>query len=241
MPRKAANQKPQAVAYSYLRFSSPQQAAGDSLRRQQELRDGWLARSGVVLDESLSLKDEGVSAFTGGHRANPDRHALAAFLELVKQGRRIPRGSYLVVESLDRLSREHIRPALTLLLNLIDHGIRIVQLLPVEAVYDEHVEPMALMQAIMELSRGHSESRMKSERVGRAWEQKKKHAGQDGPITRRCPSWLTVEGGRFVVDKNKAAAVKRVYRLAVQGFGIGMITKKLTAEGVAPVGRAKYW
>ena len=48
---------------------------------------------------------------------------LATFLELVHAGR-IARGSYLIVESLDRLTREHIRPALTLLLNLIDNGIR---------------------------------------------------------------------------------------------------------------------
>src|SRR5947209_7662561 len=129
-------------AFSYARFSSPQQAKGDSVRRQAELRDGWRARSGAVLDTSLTLVDAGVSGFTGATRDNPDRHALAAFLEVGKPGR-IPRGSYLVLESLDRLTREHIRPALTLLLNLIGAGIRVVQLLPVEAMYDEHVEPMA--------------------------------------------------------------------------------------------------
>src|SRR5262245_41808498 len=132
MPRKAAAPP---IAYSYLRFSSAKQADGDSVRRQTALRDAWVAKAGAVLDTTLTLKDEGVSAFTGGHRQNPDRHALAAFLELVRRGR-VPRGSYLIVESLDRLSREHIRPALTLLLNLIDSGVRVVQLLPVEAVYD---------------------------------------------------------------------------------------------------------
>src|SRR5262245_48380987 len=156
MPRTTATPE---TAYSYLRFSSPEQARGDSIRRQDALRDAWLKKSGAVLDTSLTLRDEGVSAFSGGHRENPDRHALAAFLELVKRGR-VKRGGYLVVESLDRLSREHIRPALTLLLNLIDAGVRVVQLLPVEMVYDERVEPMTLMMAIMELSRGHSESRM---------------------------------------------------------------------------------
>src|SRR4051812_18370777 len=100
------------TAYSYVRFSSPEQAKGDSRRRQEEVRDAWIAKAGATLDTELSLRDEGVSAFSGGHRTNPDRHALAAFLELVKRGR-IQRGSYLIVESLDRLSREHIMPALT--------------------------------------------------------------------------------------------------------------------------------
>jgi hypothetical protein len=31
------------LAYSYLRFSSPKQAAGDSIRRQTAAREAWLA------------------------------------------------------------------------------------------------------------------------------------------------------------------------------------------------------
>ena len=42
----------------------------------------------MALDTSLTLRDEGVSGFTGKHRANPDRNALAAFLKLVEKGRR---------------------------------------------------------------------------------------------------------------------------------------------------------
>jgi DNA invertase Pin-like site-specific DNA recombinase len=232
---------PAPLAFSYIRFSSPTQADGDSVRRQEDLRGRWLEKVGAVLDTTLTLKDQGVSAFTGKHRENPDRHALATFLELVRRGR-IPRGSYLVVESLDRLSREHIRPALTLLLNLIDAGIRVVQLLPVEAVYDENVEPMALMMAIMELSRGNSESKMKSERVGAAW-LKKKQAAAAGtePLTKRTVAWLRVEGDRFVVDEEKASAVRRVYDLAAAGYGIGLITKRLNVERVPPIARADYW
>jgi DNA invertase Pin-like site-specific DNA recombinase len=188
------------TAYSYIRFSSKEQAKGDSFRRQTEVRDDWLARTGAVLDTSLAMSDLGVSAFTGTHRNNPDRHALAAFLELVKRGH-IARGSFLLVENLDRLSREHIRPALTLLLNLIEAGIRIVQLSPVETVYDENVEPMALMMAIMELSRGHAESRRKSEIIGKAWRGKKARARDGGEIvTKQVPSWLRVENGRFVFE-----------------------------------------
>ena len=240
MPRKQTP-TPAATAYSYLRFSNPEQAKGDSLRRQTERRDEWLKRSGATLDTTLSLRDMGVSAFNGSHRQNPDRHALATFLDLVKRGR-IRRGSYLVVEALDRLSREDIRPALTLLLNLIDSGVRVVQLLPVETVYDENVEPMALMMAIMELSRGHSESQMKSDRVGDAWEEKKRVAAEDRmPITRRAPAWLRVEGGRFVVDEERADAVRRVYRMAVDGHGLSAITTRLNAERVPTIGPADYW
>lgn len=241
MPRKHEQVRP--VAYSYLRFSTVEQAKGDSIRRQTELRDAWLARSGVQLDTSLSLRDEGRSAFSGTHRSNPDRNALAAFLELVRR-KKIARGSYLIVENLDRLTREHIRPALTLLLNLIESGIRVVQLLPAEQVFDENVEPMNLMMAIMELSRGHNESRMKSERIGKAWQAKKRAAAANGtPITsgRLLPAWVRLVGGKFELDESAAASVRRVFRLAIGGHGVSAITKRMNEEGVPPIGRAKHW
>ena len=116
-----------SIAYSYMRFSSPAQAEGDSIRRQVATSEDWCRRNGVVLDEQATYRDLGKSAFRGAHRKNPDRNALAAFLRLVEEGR-VARGSYLLLENLDRLSREHIRPALSLLLNLIEHGIRVVQI-----------------------------------------------------------------------------------------------------------------
>jgi DNA invertase Pin-like site-specific DNA recombinase len=238
MPRAAARSATKGLAYSYLRFSHPDQAKGDTLRRQTENRDGWLKRNGVTLDTSLTLRDEGVSAFNGDHRDNPDRHA---FVKLVEAGR-IARGSYLIVESLDRLSREDIIPALSLLLNLIQAGIRIVQLLPVETVYDQKSNPMQLMMAIMELSRGHSESAMKSERVGGAWKEKKRLAAAEHvPLTARAPSWLRLVEGKWQVMQAPADAVRRIYRGAIDGYGIGAITKRLNAEKVPPIGRAKHW
>src|SRR4051812_28138078 len=57
-----------AVAYSYIRLSTPEQPKRDSLRRQTELRVAWLARNDVGLDTSLTLHDEGVSGFKGKHR-----------------------------------------------------------------------------------------------------------------------------------------------------------------------------
>src|SRR5919106_809754 len=117
--------KTKPAAYSYIRFSTPEQAKGDSLRRQTEAAKAWCARHGVRLDTSLTFRDLGKSAFLGAHRTNPDRYALAAFLKLVQDGR-VPRGSYLVIESLDRLTREHVRAGLMLLLGLIESGVRIV-------------------------------------------------------------------------------------------------------------------
>src|SRR5215468_2983312 len=164
-----------AVAYSYIRFSTRERAKGDSLRRQCEAAQRWCERNKVRLDEALTFRDLGKSAYLGDHRKNPDRFALAAFLKLVQDGR-VPRGSYLIIESLDRLTREHVRAGLTLLLGLIEAGVRVVQLSPSELVYDERSDEMGLMLAIVELSRGHRESKRKSDLVGPAWRAKKEAA-----------------------------------------------------------------
>src|SRR3954466_5243657 len=96
-----AREKPiEGTAYSYIRFSAKEQERGDSLRRQTDLRDGWLARNpGVKLDDSLKLQDLGVSAFRGKHRSG-DAFALGQFVKLVETGR-VAKGSFLLVENLD--------------------------------------------------------------------------------------------------------------------------------------------
>jgi DNA invertase Pin-like site-specific DNA recombinase len=229
------------VAYSYVRFSTPEQRKGDSLRRQVESAAAWCKRHDVRLDTSRTLHDLGKSAFKGNHRKNPDRNALAAFLRLVEEGK-IPRGSYLIVESLDRLTREHIRPALTLLLNLIEAGIGIVQLHPVEVVYDEDVDPMTLLMAIMELSRGNSESAMKAERLGKAWEAKRSYARDKRILlTRQLPAWIEERDGKLYSIPTKALAVERIYQLSAEGFGSSRIVKQLMQEDFPPMTDNGKW
>jgi DNA invertase Pin-like site-specific DNA recombinase len=234
--------KTQQIAYSYVRFSNPIQATGDSLRRQTEAARGWCGRNGYRLDESTTLRDLGASAYVGTHRSNPDRYALAGFLKLVEEGK-VPRGSALVVESLDRLSREHIRPALSLVLNLIDAGIRLVQLTPVETIYDDRVEPMSLMMAIMELSRGHSESAVKSERVGKAFQEKKKKAREgDHLYTAQVPAWIRVtKTGEMELIPERAKVVKQIFDMSANGYGLTSIVGKLVADKVPAFGKTKLW
>ncbi len=226
------------TAYSYLRFSSPQQSTGDSIRRQTEATARWCRENKVKLDTSISLRDDGVSAFKGKHRENADTHALASFVAAVKSGR-VATGSYLIVESLDRLTREKIRPALTLLLNLIESGIKVVQLIPAMAVYDEDVEPMQLMMAVMELNRGHSESAVKSKRVGAAWKKKQENAATE-LVTKRVPGWIDHVDGKLLLNEKKAAVVRRIFAATIAGTGLKDIARALNAERVPVFGRLAY-
>lgn len=97
-------------AFSYLRFSSAAQAAGDSLRRQLALAEEWAAKHPEI-ELDTTTRDLGVSAYKGEHRV---KGALAAFLKRVEQGQ-IPPGSFLLIEAFDRLSRENETVAINLL------------------------------------------------------------------------------------------------------------------------------
>src|SRR5262245_57183192 len=95
------------TVYSYVRFSQRKQRKGDSYRRQLEWGKKICEEKGWKLEEGFRLEDLGVSAFRG---KNKTRGSLGAFLQAIEEGR-VKSGSILLLESLDRLSREDIDPA----------------------------------------------------------------------------------------------------------------------------------
>jgi DNA invertase Pin-like site-specific DNA recombinase len=226
------------TSYSYVRFSAPQQSTGDSVRRQTEARDRWLAaHPTVVLDHTLRMRDDGRSAWK---RTDWATYALAEFVEHVKSGR-VEAGSYLLLENLDRLSREDVGTATELFLTLVNRGIILVQLLPVATEFRKPVNVQNLMFAIFELSRGNSESVMKSERVGAAWANKRKRAAQE-VVTRRLPGWIRYDEdlGKLVLIPDRAAIVRRIFEMVLAGKGVWVIAKTLNDEGVPVMGRKEF-
>ncbi|HVK19234.1 MAG TPA: recombinase family protein, partial [Fimbriiglobus sp.] len=217
--------------YSYARFSHPSQAAGDSLRRQTDGTAAWCKAHGVVYDPSLCLVDAGLSGF---RRDDLAVYALGEFLGHVKSGR-VPKGSYLVMENLDRLSREEEVVALNLFTSILVAGIKIVTLTPDE-VYDKHSDLGQVMKAILELSRGHSESQRKSSTCGPAWREKKERARRERGyvMTKTVPGWIRVgDKGRLELIPERAKVVKQIFELALSGLGVGAIARQLNALGVA--------
>src|SRR5438445_10301371 len=104
--------------FSYIRISSEQQTRGHGIQRQMEASAKYAQDHGFDLQESL--EDIGVSAWSGAN-VGPEG-ALGRFLTAAKEGK-IPAGSVLLVESLDRISRQQVRKSLGLFLSIIDAGI----------------------------------------------------------------------------------------------------------------------
>ena len=215
-------------AYSYIRFSTPEQEKGDSLRRQIELSEVYAREHGLDLDDSLKLTDRGLSAFNGLHRT---KGTLGQFLKLVEQGE-IPKGSSLLVESLDRLSREQVLDALTQFTSIIQAGIKVVTLAD-KMEYDRksiNANFGQLLMSLVIMSRAHEESAMKSRRLKEAWQNKREQASNGGrKLTARCPAWLRLSEDKTVFEAipERAQVIRQIYQMRLEGKGPELIAKTL--------------
>lgn len=227
-----------SIAYSYLRYSSPAQSDGDSIRRQTAAAAGWCKRNGVTLDKNTSYEDRGRSGFHGKHR---ESGYLRRFLDDVESGT-IPRGSILLIENMDRLSRESPVRGVHLLTGILLAGIRVVQLMPDELELSEESDLFSLFRGQMSQARGHDESKTKSNRLTEVWAEKKRKARATGEIlTHRLPAWVKARGGKLAPIPKRVAVVRRMFDLCRSGCGLSLIVRQLTAERVQSWGRSGKW
>ncbi|HCR0387573.1 TPA: recombinase family protein [Enterobacter kobei] len=147
--------------YSYVRFSSVKQREGNSLERQQDTALKIAARYNLELD-TTAFHDLGMSAFKG---KNAHEGKLSEFIKQI--GAKVPVGSWLVVENLDRISRDDAWSALDIFKNILSRGIVVVTGMD-EKVYkyaDVKNNPTDLIISLLMFTRAHDESLTKKNRV----------------------------------------------------------------------------
>jgi len=235
-----------ATAYSYLRLSSKRQANTsekqryrDGFRRQIAMRDKYLRENPhLTLDTRFVLHDIGVSARHGANSAKGGKGKLAMFLAEVEAGR-IATGSYLLVESLDRMTRQQVSKAQATLLQLVNSGIVVVSLVD-NQTYREKAPATQFVMSIMSLSRAHEESEVKAERLRATWEQKRRKAATT-KLSGRCPAWLRLVDGEFVERDGRFQLVREIMGLLAAQQGRDRIAKILNARGEKPWGHGRSW
>lgn len=228
---------PAVKAYSYIRLSSEKQLQGDGETRQVELRDRFIAEHGLELDDTL--RDLGVSAFD---RSNIEKGALGRFLRKVKAGE-IAKGSYLLVENLDRLSRDHVMNAFRVFLEILAAEIVIVTLGDDRIYSEESIKNnwTEIIVSLAVMSRAHEESVRKVQTLRGVWVRKR--ADRSRKLTRKCPTWLKVseDGTEWIVDWVRVGLIERMLRELASGIGRDKIARRLNAEGYKPWGHGREW
>jgi DNA invertase Pin-like site-specific DNA recombinase len=234
-PANAPAARPRA--FSYLRMSTPEQIKGDSLRRQLEASAAYAAAHGLELVEEDMLQDIGISAFRGANAADG---VLGRFLEAAKAGQ-IPSGSFLLVESLDRLSRQEIHKSLRLFLSITEAGIKIVTLSD-NRVYGENPELVDLISSLVVISRAHEESATKSIRMLESWGNKRRNTTLR-KLTSICPGWLKISKDKksFDVIPERVKIVRSIFEDSAAGIGMYSITRRLNQKKISPFRNGEGW
>src|SRR5262249_25833773 len=170
--------------------------------------------------------------------------ALSSFLNAVSDGL-VPAGSYLLIENIDRLTRDDIMEATELFLRIIRAGIVVVTLSNGFSYSTESLknDPYAMFQIVMELIRANQESVRKSDLLSQAYLRKRRDAAQHTengkPFTRMLPAWLvwSPEERRVVAIPERAAMIQAIFKMADEG-GLGQhaIAQRLNAASVPTFG-----
>ncbi|AUZ75814.1 MULTISPECIES: recombinase family protein [Gammaproteobacteria] len=225
-------------AYSYIRFSTPKQAQGDSYRRQLQQAMDYCAEHNLQLDDK-TIDDFGTSAFRG---ANMTEGALGRFVDAVKHGE-IEQGSYLLVESVDRLSRQAVEEALEQFLAIVRAGIVIVTLSDKQVFRRGQVDFTKLIVSIVYMARANDESEMKSRRSRAAWSNGREQARKNNKViaNSRLPSWLTRDGEQIVPIPERVAIVNEMFEMAKSGCGYEQIAKVFLEKGYKTFGKEADW
>lgn len=229
------------IAYSYKRWSSSLQGKGHTEERQTELAEEYARREGLTLDAKRTMVDEGVSGYTG---KNVSDGALGAFLKAI-EAKQIEPGSFLLIEDIDRLSRLPVMEALGVFQQIIGAGVTIVTLRDGQKYSMELLRGdwTPLMPVLFAMARGHGESQLKSDRIGKAWAKKKIEARESlKPIGNNCPMWINYsEKTGYTLDPDRTTLVKRVFQLYIDGYGLVVISRMLNEEGIYRTSRGKAW
>ena len=235
----------QKRAYSYIRFSRAHQIEGDSLRRQSASTVDYCRQHKLLLDESLNLRDLGVSAFKG---RNAKKGALGRFITACETGL-VPRGSALIVESLDRLSRQSARKTVRLMTELLDdHGIEIHLTMAGKVFKPENEDGVDLIFAVALAMRANEESETKSKRLKEAFARKRQEAAEGKTkVSSSLPWWLVWDkpgkgkkdgSSKIICPPERQKVILRIFENAATGISSNQIARNLNSEGV-PTWRKK--
>lgn len=220
------------VGIPYYRWSTAIQGKGDSLRRQSAKAEEWSKKTGIPLANE-ALIDAGVSAFKG---KNLKDGALGAFLTAAQEGQFV-RGSYLLIESIDRLSRQGMFATAAIVRDIWSTGIGIVTLADGKA-YEPDCNDMDALWIVLVAMRAKEESATKQFRTKDSYAKRYADAKKTHVLpVQSLMGWLTKDpetGLAVFASERKRTIVERICDMSLSGCGYPKIAKTLNQAGEAP-------
>jgi len=215
------NTKPQAV--SYIRFSAAHQGKGSSVERQSELFEKWLLDHPKYESSPLTRTDRGVSAFKGRHQ----ERGLGDVLKAIEGGL-IQRGDALVIEALDRLSRQEFDPTYQVIRKIVNAGV-VIFTIEDGCCYDlNSINGTEIHSLAAKVHASNEYSKRLSQRLLGAYKSKRLKAESGLKVNApNRPVWIDLSGN--VIPEN-AKIAHRTIELYRAGSGQLDILRKLALE-----------
>ena len=232
------------IIYPYVRFSSEQQAGGSSYKRQMGDILKYAKENGYTVNNSLELKDLGLSAYKAKHI---EKGSLGDFLDALDTGVIETDGSaYLCIEQIDRLSRQSIDNAYQVFRRILKANVNVITLMD-KKIYTKASlnDLMSIMYSSMLMAQANEESAKKAERILKSFDHKidKLNNGETIQYVGIFPGWIDNKGTKqktnFVVNE-KAKIVQRVFKMYIAGTSMGDIARIFNEELVEQVAKRRH-
>lgn len=216
-------------AWIYARFSTLEQAKGHSLERQLKGGRALIEAKGWLYSPDRELVDEGRSAF---HGANREAGAALHDFEIKAREGHFANGAVLVVESLDRLTRQGHEETVDLLRLLTRKGVTVATFQD-GRIYEagEKLDLASIITIIVKAELNHEEIEKRQKRNLAAWGKKIDGlaGGERKAITAMVPAWLTVDSQTRKIERDeyRVSLLNQIYDWYVEGRGIPWIEREL--------------
>ena len=212
-------------AYAYIRYSRAVQQTGDSENRQLTALDLFETSTGTPIAEVVY--DKGKSAFRGDNARSGN---FKEMLDRMESGA-IRQGDYLVVESIDRITRQRVLDGVELLQGILKKGINIYT--TVDKKTYSYNDPSRDFENLLMISliakRANEESETKSDRLLSVWKARKAKAANGEVIIKKgksIPYGLRVVNDKFVIHEEEQKEIKKLFELLLK-FGMNTALIKI--------------
>lgn len=228
-------------AYIYARFSTLEQSKGDSLERQIKGARAFIEAQGWLHSLDREMIDEGKSAFHGVNRNFGSK--LYDFEQKANSGH-FANGAVLVLESVDRASRQGYEEAFDFIKLLTRLGVTVATWQDGQ-IYraGERLDMGKAMLLIAKSELAHEESSKKSKRLKAAWASKiaAVQNGDRKALTSQMPGWLTKgRDGNIEAIPHRVAVLNELFDWYIEGRSLPWIVRTLNERDEPNWGRGNH-
>ncbi|MDP1980569.1 recombinase family protein [Undibacterium sp.] len=218
--------------YGYCRFSSVGQSKY-SIDRQEDYIKHYAGQNNFHLEDIFS--DKGISAKAGANRLEG-----TAWADLMGVARA---GDHILLENLDRFSREDVRSAQRAINDVLDVGIAIHVIKSGLVLHkDSESIDIDIIRSVFENSAAHKENVKRSQRAKAAHKNRLEKLQEGQFVQVHTPYWIEKSSSEGTYKLNEGASVvERMFAMCNEGKGTKQIATALNQGGIKTLRSGKTW